>query len=236
MTNKTTTQTKTVERVDEGLRNYMIKIYNYMAGGLIATAVAAYATIYTPLFNLFFTSTGLSVLGWLIIFAPLAMAFAFGPVLNKASTQAVKSFFWAFSVIMGMSISPVLLIYTGASVSRIFLITAAMFGGMSLYGYTTKKDLTSIGSFLIMGLWGIIIASIVNIFLGNEGMSFVISLLAVGIFIGLTAYDTQKIREIYHEADGEDMQTRKVVSGAVSIYLDFINLFLALLRLFGDRR
>ncbi|MDR1693885.1 MAG: Bax inhibitor-1/YccA family protein [Lactobacillaceae bacterium] len=234
MENKT--QVKTVERVDEGLRVYMSKVYNYMAGGLIVTAMAAYFTVYTPLFNLFFTPEGLSVFGWIILFAPLVMAFAFASVLTKGSTNAVKGFFWAFSAVMGMSLAPILLAYTGTSVTRIFLITAAMFGGMSIYGYTTKKDLTSMGSFLIMGLWGIIIASVVNIFLGSTGLSFIVSILAVGIFVGLTAYDTQKIRDIYAENDNEDLMTRKVVSGAVSIYLDFINLFLALLRLFGDRR
>lgn len=236
MENKNTSQVKTVERVDEGLRSYMIKVYNYLAGGLVVTALTAYATLHTPLFYLFFNQNGLSIFGWLIFFAPLLMAFAFGSVLSRASTGAVKAFFWAFSAVMGMSLAPVLLMYTGASISRIFLITAAMFGAMSIYGYTTKKDLTSMGSFMFMGLIGIIIASIVNIFLASPGMSYVVSILAVGIFIGLTAYDTQKIREIYAEGDDESLMTRKVVSGAVSIYLDFINLFLALLRLFGDRR
>lgn len=236
MKNNNPSQVRTVEKIDEGLRAYMVKVYNYMAGGLIVTALAAYLTVYTPLFSLFFTEHGLSVLGWIILFAPLIMALAFGGVLAKGSTKTVKGFFWAFSAVMGVSLAPILLAYTGASVTRIFLITAAMFGAMSIYGYTTKKDLTSIGSFLFMGLIGIIIASLVNIFLGSSGLSFVVSLLAVGIFVGLTAYDTQKIRQIYAENDSEDMMARKVVSGAVSIYLDFINLFLAMLRLFGDRR
>lgn len=237
MENRNLSRSKTVEVVDEGLRAYMVKVYNYMAGGLIVTALAAYLTLESPLYNLFFTAEGsLSGFGWLIFFAPLIMAFAFGSVLSKGSTNTVKAFYWGFSTVMGMSLAPILMAYTGASITRIFLITAAMFGSMSIYGYTTKKDLTAMGSFLFMGLIGIIIASLFNIFLGSQGLSFVVSLLAVGIFVGLTAYDTQKIREIYAKSDGEDLMTRKVVAGAVSIYLDFINLFLALLRLFGDRR
>ena len=144
--------------------------------------------------------------------------------------------FWGFSAVMGLSLTPTLLAYTGASVARIFLITAAMFGSMSIYGYTTKKDLTSMGSFMIMGVWGIVIASIVNIFLASPGLSYAISILAVIAFTALTAYDTQKIRQIYMSYDDGDTLTRKAIAGALELYLDFINMFLALLRLFGDRR
>lgn len=235
---RNTTQSKTIERVDEGLRQYMIKVYNYMAMGLLVTALAAYVTVSTSLVNMFFTIQGtkvsLSFFGWVITFAPLAMVLFFNRALNKSPISTVRAFFWGFSTLMGMSLAPILLIYTGASISRIFLITAAMFGGMSLYGYTTKKDLTSIGSFLYMGLLGVIIASIANLFFKSPGMSYVVSLITVVVFVGLTAYDTQKIREMYSE--DEDTRERSVVYGALSIYLDFINLFLALLRLFGDRR
>ncbi|MFV0625754.1 MAG: Bax inhibitor-1/YccA family protein [Alphaproteobacteria bacterium] len=230
------TKTQTISRVDEGLRQHMIKIYNYMTGGLIATAISAYAVLYTSLGSLFFTPTGLSGLGYIAIFAPLAMAFAFGPMINRASIGKLNGFFWAFAVVMGISLAPVLAAYTGTSVTRVFLISAATFGAMSLYGYTTKKDLTGWGSFLFMGLIGIIIASIVNIFMGSEGMSFVISLLAVAIFVGLTAYDTQKIRDSYNENDSEDIAQRKVIAGSLNIYLDFINLFVYLLRLLGERK
>lgn len=227
--------------VDEGLRQYMIKVYNFMAGGLVVTALAAYLALNTPLIRVFFSALPngaitMSPIGWIAFIAPLVMVFAFGWVLNRGTPGQVQALFWGFSAIMGISLAPILLIYTQASVTRIFLITAAMFGGLSLYGYTTKKDLTSMGSIMIMGLIGVIIASIVNIFLKSSAMYFALSVLSVIIFTGLTAYDTQKIRQMYSHYDEGDTITRKAVAGALSLYLDFINLFLALLRLFGDRR
>ena len=212
-----------------------------MAGGLAVTALAAYVCLNTSLINLFFSvnsygQASMSALGWIILFAPLVMVFAFSWVLHRGTTQQIQLVFWAFSAVMGLSLTPTLLAYTGASVARIFLITAAMFGSMSLYGYTTKKDLTSMGSFMIMGVWGIVIASIVNIFLKSPGLSYAISILAVIAFTALTAYDTQKIRQIYMSYDDGDTITRKAIAGALELYLDFINMFLALLRLFGDRR
>ena len=242
ITNRNVAQTSAQVYVDQGLRQYMMRVYNYMAGGLCITALASYIIMNTPaLLKLFFTISangvvGLSGLGWLAIFAPFIMVFAFGWVLNRGSLPQVQGVYWGYAALMGVALTPVLLAYTGASVTRIFLITAATFGGMSIYGYTTRKDLTSMGSFMIMGLWGIIIASLVNIFLKSSGLDFALSVLSVIVFTGLTAYDTQKIREIYAESDTGDMSSRKAISGALALYMDFINLFLALLRLFGDRR
>ena len=236
-----TTKTQAQTIVDEGLKDYMLKVYNFMAGGLAVTALAAFLCLNTPLIRIFFSvnaagQVSMSALGWLILFAPLIMVFAFSWVLNRGTTQQIQMVFWGFSAVMGLSLTPTLLAYTGASVARIFLITAAMFGSMSIYGYTTKKDLTSMGSFMIMGVWGIVIASIVNIFLASPGLSYAISVLAVIAFTALTAYDTQKIRQIYMSYDDGDTLTRKAIAGALELYLDFINMFLALLRLFGDRR
>ncbi len=236
-----TTKTQAQTIVDEGLKDYMLKVYNFMAGGLAVTALAAFLCLNTPLIRIFFSinaagQVSMSALGWLILFAPLIMVFAFNWVLNRGTTLQIQMVFWGFSAVMGLSLTPTLLAYTGASVARIFLITAAMFGSMSIYGYTTKKDLTSIGSFMIMGLWGIIIASIANIFLASPGLSYAISILTVIAFTALTAYDTQKIRQIYMSYDDGDTLTRKAIAGALELYLDFINMFLALLRLFGDRR
>ncbi len=233
------TQTGTV--IDADLRDYMLKVYNFMAGGLAVTALAAYICLNTPLLRLFFSVSpsgqiSMSVISWLLLFAPFAMIFAFGWVLNRGSLQQVQGVFWGFSALMGISLTPVLVAYTGASVARIFLITAAMFGSMSIYGYTTKKDLSSIGSFVIMGVWGLIIASLVNIFFKSPGLSYAISVLTVLAFTVLTAYDTQKIRQMYMAGDMSDTLTRKAIAGALALYMDFINMFLALLHLFGERR
>lgn len=242
ITNRNVAQTSAQVYVDQGLRQYMMRVYNYMAGGLCITALASYLIMNTPaLLKLFFTISangvvGLSGLGWLAMFAPFIMVFAFSWVLSRGSLAQVQGVYWGYAALMGVALTPILLAYTGSSVARIFLVTAATFGGMSIYGYTTRKDLTSMGSFMIMGLWGIIIASIVNIFLKSSGLDFALSILSVIIFTGLTAYDTQKIREIYAESDVGDMSSRKAISGALALYMDFINLFLALLRLFGDRR
>ena len=242
ITNRNVAQTSAQVYVDQGLRQYMMRVYNYMAGGLCITALASYIIMNTPaLLKLFFTistngAVGLSGLGWLAMFAPFIMVFAFGWVLNRGSLAQVQGVYWGYAALMGVALTPILLAYTGSSVTRIFLVTAATFGGMSIYGYTTRKDLTSMGSFMIMGLWGIIIASLVNIFLKSSGLDFALSVLSVIVFTGLTAYDTQKIREIYAESDTGDMSSRKAISGALALYMDFINLFLALLRLFGDRR
>ncbi|MFI3241546.1 MAG: Bax inhibitor-1/YccA family protein [Alphaproteobacteria bacterium] len=235
MKNYSTTKSQTAT-IDEGLRSYFIKVYNYMAGGLLLTAIAAYLVANTSLINAFFTPTGMSGLGWIALLAPIFMIFGFGWVLTRGTLAQVQGVFWGFSALMGISISPILIAYTGASVTRVFLITSATFGAMSLYGYTTKKDLSGMGSFMMMGLWGIIIASIVNIFMKSSGMYYALSYLTVAVFVGLTAWDTQKIRLMYSAADSDDTASRKAISGALSLYMDFINMFLALLRIMGDRR
>jgi len=242
-TNREMTQSVAKPYVDEGLRQYMMRVYNYMSGGLCVTALAAFLIMNTPsLAALFFTFspaggiTGLSAFGWLALFAPLIMVFAFGWVLSRGSARQVQGTFWAFAAVMGISLTPTIMAYTGASVTRVFLITAAMFGGMSLYGYTTRKDLTSIGSFLIMGVWGLVIAMLINLFLKSTGLYYALSFLSVLIFTGLAAYDTQTIRRIYMQGDSSDTITRKAVAGALSLYMDFINIFIALLNLLGDRR
>lgn len=231
--------TSAVERadIDEGLRSYFISVYNHMAGGLLVTALTAYFIANTPLIAMMFDARGgMSGLGWLFLLAPLIVVFGFSWVVSRGTLNQVRGVFLLYSALMGISLAPVFLVYTGASVARVFLITAGTFGAMSLYGYTTKRDLTSMGSFLIMGLWGVIIASVVNIFLKSSGLDFALSIITVFLFVGLTAFDTQKIRMIYISVDSEDMRGRKVVVGALELYLDFINLFMALLRIMGDRK
>ena len=241
---ETKSYTSAVERtsVDEGLRSYMIKVYNFMAGGLCITALVSFLILNTSLIGMFFNinqaagTVSLSGLGWLLFIAPLIMVFAFNWVVTRGSIAQVQGVFWAYAALMGASLTPILFMYTTTSMAKVFLITAGTFGAMSLYGYTTKRDLTGMGSFLIMGLWGVIIASIVNIFMRSAAMDYALSYITVAIFVGLTAYDTQAIRNMYISADSEDTLTRKAVAGALSLYLDFINLFLNLLRIMGDRR
>ena len=164
------------------------------------------------------------------------MVFYFNSVARNGSASKLQGVFWIFSALMGASLTPTVMLYTGASIARIFLITAAMFGGMSIYGYTTKKDLSGIGNFCIMALWGIIIASIVNIFMGSTGLDMALSVLVVLVFTGLTAYDTQKLRQMYLSSGDTETMNKTALIGALELYLDFINMFLALLRLFGDRK
>ena len=231
--------TSAVERadIDEGLRSYLISVYNYMASGLVVTALSAFLVANSSLINLMYSAQGgMSGLGWLFLFAPLIVVFGFSWVLTRGTLGQVRGVFFLFSALMGISLTPVVLTYTGASMARVFLITAGTFGTMSLYGYTTKRDLTSWGAFLRMGLWGVIIAIVVNFFMQSAALDYALSFVIVALFVGLTAYDTQKIRQIYMSYDSEDIQGRKVVVGALSLYLDFINLFMALLRIMGDRR
>lgn len=224
--------------VDEGLRAYFVGVYNHMAGALVITGLVAFLVANTSLLGLMFNpqTGGMSVLGWLFLLSPLIVIFGFNWVIQRGSIGQVRGVFWLYSALMGVSLAPIFLVYTGASMTRVFLITAAMFGGMGIYGMTTKRDLTSMGAFLRMGLWGIIIASLINLFMQSSALYYVLSWISVVVFTGLTAYDTQKIREIYMSADSEDTMTRKMIVGALELYLDFINLFLALLRLFGDRK
>jgi FtsH-binding integral membrane protein len=227
--------------IDAGLRAHMLRVYNYMLLGLGLTGLTAWFTASTPAFQqLFFEVTArgytLSALGWIVLFAPLGLVFFLGFRIQQMSFGAAQGVFWAYAALMGIGLTPVLMIYTGASVAQVFFITAATFGAMSLWGYTTKRDLTGFGSFLFMGLIGIIIASLVNIFLQSGAMQWIISVIGVGIFTGLTAYDTQKIKEMYYVGDDGTIAGKKALMGALSLYLDFVNLFLMLLRLMGDRR
>jgi len=232
--------------MDEGLRAYMLKVYNYMATGILLTGIIALISfkmsVVTDSMGAItgFTNIGnalfFSGLKWIVMLAPLGIVFYMSFGINKMSASKAQTVFWVFAALMGLSLSWILLVYTGVSVARVFFITSATFGAMSLYGYTTKRDLTKLGSFLMMGLIGIIIASIVNIFMKSSMMYFVISILGVLIFVGLTAYDTQKIKNMYAVSDSGELLGKKAVMGALTLYLDFINLFIMLLRLFGQRR
>jgi uncharacterized protein len=232
--------------IDEGLRAYMLKVYNYMASGILITgfislilfklsvvttadgSIAGLTSIGNALYN--------SALMWVVMLAPLGVVFYMSFGIKNMSAAKAQGTFWVFAALMGASLSSIFLIYTGASITRVFFITAGTFGAMSIYGYTTKKDLTKLGSFLMMGLFGIIIASIVNMFMKSTMMYYVISILGVLIFVGLTAYDTQKIKNMYLASDSGEVIGKKAVMGALTLYLDFINLFIMLLRLFGQRR
>ena len=218
--------------IDEGLRAYMLRVYNYMVSGLALTGVVAFGVASTPvLFNAIFGTP----LAWVVMLAPLGVVFYLSARMHKMSFAAAQGWFWVFAGLMGVSLATIFVAYTGTSIARVFFITAGTFAGMSLYGYTTKRDLTGLGSFLFMGLIGIIIASLVNLFLASSALHFAISVIGVLIFVGLTAYDTQKIKEMYAESDGTETMGKKAVMGALRLYLDFINLFLMLLRLFGSR-
>ncbi len=217
---------------DQGLRKYMLGVYNYMASGVLLTGVIAMLVSQSPaMLNAIFGGPQ----AYLVMFAPLifVMVLSFG--VNKMSSGTLQMVFWAFCATFGLSLSTIFLQYTGASIAKTFFVTAAAFGGLSLYGYTTKKSLSGFGTFLIMGLFGLIIASIVNLFLGSGMLDFVISVAGVVIFAGLTAYDTQKIKESYYQMQTGEMAKKGAIMGAVSLYLDFINLFMFLLRFLGDR-
>lgn len=219
--------------IDEGLRAYMLKVYNYMASGVALSGIVAALIASSPALLQAIYGTGLQ---WVIMLAPLGFILVLSFAINKLSASATQALFWAFAAVMGASLSWIFLAYTGSSIVRVFFITTATFGAMSIYGYTTKRDLTGMGTFMFMGLIGIIIASIVNIFLASSALDFAISVIGVLVFVGLTAYDTQKIRNMYFEADSHEVATKKAVMGALTLYLDFINLMIMLLRLFGERR
>lgn len=219
--------------VDEGLRAYMLRVYNYMASGVALSGIVAAFVASSPTLLQALYGTGLY---WIVMLAPLGFILVLGFGVNRLGAAATQALFWAFAAVMGASLSWIFVAYTGASIVRVFFITTATFGAMSLYGYTTKRDLTGMGTFMFMGLIGIIIASVVNIFLASSALHFAISVIGVLVFVGLTAYDTQKIREMYFEADSADVTTKKAVMGALTLYLDFINLMIMLLRLFGERR
>ncbi len=222
--------------IDEGLRSYMLRVYNYMGSALLVSGITAYAFA-TWMINSPEAAQMVygSPLRWVVAFAPLVMVFFLSAAINRLSLFASQAAFWVFAVLMGLSLSSLLLVYTQESITRVFLITAVAFGGLSLFGYTTKRDLSGWGSFLIMGLIGIIIASIVNIFVGSSMMMWIISVVGVLVFSGLTAYDTQQIKEMYFQGDGTATMGKKAIMGALRLYLDFINLFIMLMHLFGSR-
>jgi hypothetical protein len=222
-----------VERIDEGLRSYMLAVYNYMGLGLAITGVVAFLVAATPaLYGPIFGTP----LKWVVMLAPLGFVLFLSARIERMSVGAAQATFWAFAAVMGLSMASIFLVFTGASIARVFFITAATFGAMSLYGYTTSRDLTGLGSFLFMGLIGVIIAMLVNIFLQSPALQFALSVIGVLVFVGLTAYDTQQIKELYYELDSSEVMGRKAIMGALRLYLDFINLFMLLLQLFGSTR
>lgn len=226
-----------VAEIDAGLRAFMLRIYNYMAIGLGLTGVVAYLVSSSPtLVNFFF---GNQILFWVVVLAPVGIVFFLGSQINRLSAATAQSVFWIYAALNGISLASIFMAYTGTSIAKVFFITAGTFAAMSLYGYTTKRDLTGMGSFLFMGLIGLILASVVNIFFASPGLSFVISVVGVLIFVGLTAYDTQKLKSIYLsgiESHGAEAVSKTSILGALSLYLDFINIFIFLLRFLGDRR
>jgi len=235
-----TTQTATY---DAGLRAYMLNIYNYMASGLVLTGIIALLASQSQAFlGLIYIMengviTGMKPLAWLVMLAPLGMALALGFGVQRMSVLGAQAAFWAFSVVMGLSLTSIFLGYTGNSIARVLFITAGTFGAMSLYGYTTKRDLSKFGSFLIMGVIGLILASLVNIFLESSALHFALSAIGVLLFTGLSAYDTQRLKEMYYQStlEGEGM-AKMVIMGALTLYLDFINIFVSLMQLIGERR
>jgi FtsH-binding integral membrane protein len=217
---------------DAGLRSYMLSIYNYMASAVLVTGVVA----------MLFAQSGLAEqvlvtpLRWVIMFAPLAFVMVLSFGINRLSTGTAQALYWAFAVVMGLSMSSIFLVYTGTSIAQAFFAAAAAFAGLSLYGYTTKRDLSAFGTFLIMGVVGILVASLLNLWLQSTALALAVSILGVLIFAGLTAYDTQKLKSMYAYVAGTDQMGKTVIMGALNLYLDFINMFMFLLRLFGDRR
>ena len=242
---------RTDAAIDEGLRAYMLRVYNLMALGLVITGVAALgvnllatttdpaAAVATLGNGKMLTSLGVALyaspLKWVVMLAPLGMVFFLSARVHALSVSAAQTSFWIFAALMGLSLSSIFLVYTGQSIVQTFFITAASFGALSIYGYSTRRDLTGMGSFLIMGVFGLIIAMLVNIFLASPALQFAISAIGVLVFAGLTAYDTQKIKEMYFEGDDALVAGRKAIMGALTLYLDFINLFSFLLSFLGNR-
>jgi uncharacterized protein len=217
---------------DAGLRKYMLSVYNTMASGVLLTGIVA----------LLFAQSGLAAqvlstpLRWLIMLAPLGFVMVLSFGINRLSTTAAQGIYWAFTVVMGLSLSSIFLVYTGQSIATTFFATAAAFAGLSLYGYTTKRDLSAFGTFLIMGVVGLLVAMVINIFVQSTALQMAISFIGVLLFAGLTAYDTQKIKSVYFYVAGSDMVGKSVIMGALTLYLDFINMFTFLLQFMGDRR
>jgi FtsH-binding integral membrane protein len=225
--------------VDQGLRSYMLRVYNMMALGVALTGVVAYLFAEMAVSNGQLTAFGQAIyyspLKWVVMLAPLALVFFLSFKIESMSLSAAQTTFWAYAALVGASLSSIFMVYTNASIVQTFAVTAASFGALSLYGYTTKRSLSAMGSFMIMGLFGLIIASLVNLFLQSSALDFTISAIGVLVFAGLTAWDTQRIKEMYWEADGAEVMGKKAVMGALNLYMDFINLFLFLLRFMGNR-
>ena len=220
-------------QIDTGLRAHMLRVYNYMASGVALTGIVAMAASSSPaLMNAIFGTP----LMWVVMLAPLAFVMVLSFGIHRLSLFASQALFWLFAAVMGLSLSTIFLIYTGESIARVFFITAAAFGALSLYGYTTKRDISGWGSFLFMGLIGIIIAGVVNLFMQSSAMQFAISVIGVLVFAGLTAYDTQKIKNEYSELHDYETSGKLAFMGALRLYLDFINLMMMMLHLFGNRR
>ncbi len=220
-------------QIDAGLRQYMLSVYNYMGLGLAITGLVALFVASSPTMLQVIYGTPLK---WVVMLAPIGFVFFLSARINSMSVGAAQITFWIYAAVMGLSLASIFMVFTGESVARVFFITAGTFGAMSLYGYTTQRDLSQFGSFLMMGLIGVIIASIVNIFLGSSALQFAISVIGVLVFVGLTAYDTQRIKESYYELAGSDTLAKGAIMGALTLYLDFINLFVMLLQLFGQNR
>lgn len=249
---RSTTIVQADASIDQGLRSYMLGVYNAMAIGLVITGIAAFVisslattndmsfaagqmrngTLLTSFGVTFYTSP----FAYIVMFAPLIAVFFLSARINSLSTTAARGLFFVYAALVGLSLSSIILRYTPGSVTQTFFITAAAFGSLSLYGYTTKRDLTGMGSFLFMGLIGLLLAMVVNIFLGSSALQFAISFIGVLIFSGLTAYDTQTIKVMYYEGDEAETRGRKVVMGALTLYLDFINMFVFLLQFLGQNR
>ena len=228
-----------VAQYDVGLRQYMLGVYNHMIAALVFTGLVAFGTMTLAVQDGYLTPLGetlyMSPLRWVVMLAPIGMVFLISARVSSMSLSTARICFYVFAALMGLSLSSVFLVFTGESIARVFFITAAAFAGLSLYGYTTKKDLSGLGTFAIMGVFGVLIASIVNIFMASTALQFMISVGGVLVFSILTAYDTQRIKEMYNEIDASDVAGKKAIMGALTLYLDFINLFMFLLQLFGNR-
>ena len=219
--------------IDVGLREYMLRVYNYMASGLALTGIVAFAFAQYLFAN---PALAHSPVMFLIMLAPLGLVMWLSFGLNRMQASTAQLLFWLYAGVMGLSLASVFLVFTGVSIARVFFITAGTFGAMSLYGYTTRRDLSQFGSFLFMGLIGIVLAGLVNLFIGSTALQFAISVIGVIVFVGLTAWDTQQIKEMYYEGDDYEMGSKKAIMGALRLYLDFINLFMMLMQLLGTRR
>ena len=222
---------------DAGLRSYMLSVYNYMASGVLLTGIIA--LLFAPYAGQVLvspTGRGMSGLGWIVTLSPLAIVFAMSFGMNRMRTATLQLLFWAFAALMGLSMSTLFLVYTGVSIGQTFFATAAAYAGLSLWGYTTKRDLSGIGTFLIMGVVGLLVAMLINMFMRSSAMALAISAIGVLLFAGLTAYDTQRIKSMYAYVQGTEMAGKTVIMGALQLYLDFINMFQFLLSFMGDRR